>query len=136
VAEAAMFDTLVGTTGGVYRRSDSAFEPLGLESERIWAIHAWRDSENLTILAGSYGNGLFSSTDGGRSWAAANDGLTSSAFRCLGPDPLHPGAILAGTEPARLYRSEDGGQHWQELRGITQIPGHETWFLPYSPRAG
>ena len=131
-----MFDTFVGTTGGVYRRSGSALEPVGLESERIWAIHAWRDNGSVSILAGSYGNGMFRSTDGGRTWAPANEGLTATAFRCIGPDPLNPGAILAGSEPARLYRSENGGQSWQELSGITRVAGHETWFLPYSPRAG
>jgi len=131
-----MFDTYVGTTSGVYRLTDSAVEPLGLESERIWAIHAWRDNAGVTILAGSYGHGMYRSEDGGRTWLPANDGLTASAFRCISPDPLNPGAILAGTEPARLFRSRDGGRTWQELAGITRIAGHETWFLPYSPRAG
>lgn len=131
-----MFDTYVGTTNGVYRLTDSTIEPLGLESERIWAIHAWREGGRLTILAGSYGAGLYRSEDGGKTWDTASIGLTASAFRCLAPDPLNPGAILAGTEPARLFRSRDGGRTWQELAGITRIPGHEKWFLPYSPRAG
>ena len=131
-----MFDVYLGTTNGVYRLSDAAVEPLGLESERIWAIHAWRDGGRATILAGSYGNGLYRSEDGGASWSRADEGLTASAFRCLGPDPLDPGALLAGTEPARLFRSHDGGRTWRELAGITRIAGHETWFLPYSPRAG
>src|SRR5579884_4215530 len=127
-----MFDTYVGTTNGVYRLTESTAEPLGLESECIWAIHAWRDKGSLTILAGSYGNGMFRSNDSGRGWARANNGLTASAFRCITPDPLNPGAILAGTEPALLFRSRDSGETWQELAGITRIPGHEKWFLPYS----
>ncbi len=131
-----MFDTYIGATGGVYRLCDGAVEPLGLASERIWAIHAWRDGGALTILAGSYGNGLYRSEDSGHTWSPANTGLTASAFRCIAPDPLKPGAILAGTEPGRLFRSEDGGSTWQELAGITQIAGYEQWFLPYSPRAG
>ncbi len=131
-----MFDTYLGTTGGVYRLRDGAAEPLGLASERIWAIHAWRDHAALTILAGSYGNGLSRSEDGGSTWSPANAGLTASAFRCIIPDPLRPGAILVGTEPAHLFRSADDGRMWQELAGITQIAGHEQWFLPYSPRAG
>src|SRR5579883_1692886 len=131
-----MFDTYVGTTSGVYRLTDSSAEPLGLEAERIWAIHAWRDADRLTILAGSYGNGMYRSDDGGRAWEPANAGLTASAFRCIAPDPLNPGAVLAGTEPGRIFRSRDGGRTWQELSGITRIAGHERWFLPYSPRAG
>lgn len=131
-----MFDTYIGTTGGVYRLRDGAVEPLGLAAERVWAIHAWRDGGALTILAGSYGNGMYRSEDGGATWSAANTGLTASAFRCIAPDPLDPGAILAGTEPGRIYRSADGGRTWRELAGITRIAGYERWFLPYSPRAG
>ncbi len=131
-----MFDTYLGTTSGVHRLSATSVEPLGLESERIWALHAERHAGEVTILAGSYGNGMYRSEDGGRTWRAANVGLTASAFRCITPDPLQPGAILAGTEPARIFRSRDSGQSWDELAGITGIPGHEEWYLPYSPRAG
>ncbi len=133
-----MFETYVGTTTGVYCLREAAVDPLGLHSERIQAIYAWRDgaSGDTIMLAGSYGNGLYRSSDSGRTWSPANIGLTASAFRCFAPDPWTPDAVLAGTEPARLYRSRDGGQTWQELAGITRIPGHERWFLPYSPRAG
>jgi photosystem II stability/assembly factor-like uncharacterized protein len=131
-----MFDTYIGTTGGVYRLDGGAVEPLGLATERIWAIYAWRDGDALTILAGSYGNGLYRSEDGGDTWSPANAGLTASAFRCIAPDPLQPGALLAGTEPARLFRSADGGQTWRELAGIREIAGYDAWYLPYSPRAG
>src|SRR4051794_33916352 len=106
----ALFDTYIGTTGGAFRLRDGALEPLGLEAERVSAIHAWHDGEAATVLAGTYGNGLFRSADGGRTWSRAQDGLTASAFRFLMPDPGHPGALLAGTEPARVFRSEDGGE--------------------------
>ena len=131
-----MFNTYIGATNGVHRLSDGDLQPLGLDDERIWAIHAWRDGSADTILAGSYGNGMFRSTDDGETWASANDGLTSSAFRTIGPDPHQPGAILAGTEPGRIYRSHDDGSSWAELSGILALEGIEKWYLPYSPRAG
>jgi hypothetical protein len=121
---------------GAYRLSNGALEPLGLEGKRLWATHAFRENGNTIILAGSYGDGLFRSADGGQSWQPANDGLTAAAFRTLAPDPLNPGAILAGTEPGRAYRSHDGGQSWQELTGILELPEYADWYLPYSPRAG
>src|SRR5438309_2009316 len=105
-----MFDSYVGTTAGVYRLRDGALEALGLADERIWAVHAFSDGGTTTVLAGSYGNGLYRSADGGGSWSRVEDGLMASAFRCIGVDPLDPGAILAGTEPARIFRSRDGGQ--------------------------
>ena len=131
-----MFDAYIGTTGGVFRLRDEALEPLGLESERVSAIHAWREDDALAILAGSYGNGLFRSADGGRSWSRVQSGLSASVVRFLAPDPGDAGTLLAGTEPARIYRSHDGGLTWQELDGVRRIDGHEHWFLPYSPRAG
>ncbi len=132
----ATFDTYIGTTAGVHRLRDAALEPLGLEAERVSAIHAWRDGGSTTVLAGTYGNGLFLGVDGGSSWARVEAGLTAPAFRFLAPDPTQPGALLAGTEPARIYRSADAARTWRELDGVTRIEGHERWFLPYSPRAG
>jgi BNR/Asp-box repeat len=131
-----MFDAYVGTTDGVYRLRDEVLAPLGLKGERIWAIHAFADGGATVVLAGSYGNGLYRSVDGGQTWSRVEEGLTASAFRCIGPDPLDRGAILAGTEPARIFRSRDGGRTWRELDDIPRIEGHERWFLPYSPRAG
>lgn len=131
------FDTIIGTTDGVFRLTNGDLTPIGLSGQRIWAIHALRDaSGNDAILAGSYGDGMFRSPDGGRTWDAANDGLSSSAFRVILPDPLESSALLAGTEPGRIYRSTDDGQSWNELDGITDIDGHDAWYLPYSPRAG
>lgn len=132
-----MSATFVGTDRGVYRLEGAASEHLGLADSSIRAILTWPDRPDGTILlAGTYGDGLYRSSDGGRRWERVERGLTASAFRCIQPDPLNDGAILAGCEPGRLYRSWDGGQSWRELDGITRTPGHEQWYLPYSPRAG
>ena len=127
-----VFETFVGTAAGVLHIGTGA-EPLGLSDQRISAIHAFHDRKgDVVILAGSYGNGLFRTADGGRTWAAVTDGLTAPAARTIGPDPLDPGALLCGTEPARLYRSGDEGLTWSELDGIRALPAHEEWYLPYS----
>jgi photosystem II stability/assembly factor-like uncharacterized protein len=120
-----MVDAFLGTASGVLRLRDRALESLGLDGHSVTALHASDDA----LLAGTYGDGLFRSADGGRSWERIEAGLTASTFRFLT-------AELAGTEPARVYRSPDGGRTWEELDGITKIPGHEQWFLPYSPRVG
>jgi photosystem II stability/assembly factor-like uncharacterized protein len=107
----------VGTTDGVRRLGGGS---LGLDGLEVSALHAAGD----VLLAGTYGDGLFRSADAGRTWERVADGV----FRFVT-------AELAGTEPARVYRSPDDGLSWDELP-VTAIPGHENWFLPYSPRAG
>lgn len=122
----------VGSSNGVHRLDSGELVEIGLSGERVSAIYA----DGSVILAGTYGNGLFRSTDDGQSWQQVTDGLTSSAFRTIVPDPLDASAILAGTEPARLYRSTDGGQTWTEAEGIPALAPVDEWYLPYSPRAG
>jgi photosystem II stability/assembly factor-like uncharacterized protein len=135
----AEFETFVGSRDGVYRLGGSGLEECGLKGQRVWAIHAWRGREpdgRTTVLAGTYGDGIMRSDDGGQTWEPSSDGLTATALRCIQPDPTRPGALLCGTEPARAFRSEDGGRSWQELDGIHQLEGYQEWYLPYSPRAG
>lgn len=127
----------IGVRSGVYRLDHGELTPLGLAEHRCWAIHARRNqSGEDTLLAGSYGAGIFRSENSGRSWQPANTGLSALHLRSLQPDPTTPGALLAGTEPARLFRSNDDGRSWSELSGLTRLPGYEDWYLPYSPRAG
>jgi len=129
------YETYVGTRDGVVV-AGGGVEHLGLAGQRISAIHAFRDGTgDAVVLAGTYGDGLFRSSDRGRSWSPVT-GMTAPAARTIGPDPLDPAAILCGTEPARLFRSTDGGRTWTELAGIREIPAHVEWYLPYSPRAG
>lgn len=132
-----MVHAILGTRSGVYSLANGTIEHLGLESERVSAILALKNRQGKRrILAGSYENGLFLSDDDGRSWKEIADGFSANCVRWLGDDPLNPGNLLAGTEPGRIYRSDDLGETWKELDGIRDIPGHEDWYLPYSPRAG
>jgi photosystem II stability/assembly factor-like uncharacterized protein len=129
--------TYIGTRSGVYRLDADGLTPLGLDEHRFWAIHAWCNERGEdTLLAGSYGAGMFRSEDSGRGWQPANDGISATYLRSIQPDPSTPGAFLCGTEPARLFRSTDEGRSWRELSAIADLPGCADWYLPYSPRAG
>jgi photosystem II stability/assembly factor-like uncharacterized protein len=41
--------------------------------------------------------------------------------------------IYAGTKPAYMFRSEDGGSNWEELSGFREIPNRWWWFSPAEP---
>jgi photosystem II stability/assembly factor-like uncharacterized protein len=134
-----MFRTYIGTPAGVYRCDDNGLTQLGLAEHEFEAIYAFQESEsweNDIVLAGSYGQGIFRSADSGATWTPANKGLTAPALRTIVADPTRSGAIICGAEPGRGFRSVDGGQSWQEMAGISAIPGCSEWYLPYSPRAG
>ena len=87
-----------------------------------------------TIIAGTHGDGLHASFDGGRTWSLRSAGFDSrniftlAVVRAGGSDTLY-----AGTEPAYLYRSVDGGRSWEELPALRSFPTRERWNFPAPP---
>jgi photosystem II stability/assembly factor-like uncharacterized protein len=128
------FDPYLGTDDGVWALRAGTLEPLGLEGESVTALYARSADGVTTLLGGTYEHGLHRGDDG--DWTRVEAGLTASCLRFLGRDPTRADALLAATEPARVFRSEDQGRSWRELEGFTALPGRDAWFLPYSPRAG
>jgi photosystem II stability/assembly factor-like uncharacterized protein len=84
---------------------------------------------NGSILAGTE-DGVYRSGDG-HSWQEG--GLQGKTIRALTAAP--GGAAYAGTQPAALYRSEDGGETWSEVESLRRVPGAEEWGLPGDPSA-
>src|SRR5205814_8830962 len=41
--------------------------------------------------------------------------------------------VYAGTEPSRLFRSGDGGESWEELSALQEIPSRPDWSFPPRP---
>jgi photosystem II stability/assembly factor-like uncharacterized protein len=83
-----------------------------------------------TLYAGLRDGGVRRSADGGRTWidcALPEAGVFSLAVS--GAD----GAVYAGTEPSRLFRSDDRGASWRELEALLQLPSRPTWSFPPRP---
>jgi photosystem II stability/assembly factor-like uncharacterized protein len=81
------------------------------------------------VLAGGWGAGLHVSRDGGATWRQADlpeRDVVSVAVSAA------DGAMYAGTEPSRLFRSADGAR-WEELAGLQDIPSRPTWSFPPRP---
>ena len=71
-------------------------------------------SNPRTIYAGST-NGAYKSTDGGRTWAAINTGLTTLWVESLAIDPTSRQTLYAGSGGGAgggVYKSVDGGATW------------------------
>jgi len=65
------------------------------------------------VYAGTRGDGVLRSDDGGQTWQPA--GLAGHVVKALAASPTEPGVVYAGAKPPALYVSRDGGGQWAEL---------------------
>jgi photosystem II stability/assembly factor-like uncharacterized protein len=108
----------VGTIGeGVFRSLDGgqtfrrACDGMFVECDvRALVVHP-RDP--ATLYLGSE-MGLFASTDGADNWTKLPAPLEGLEVWSIEVVPARPEVILAGTRPARIFRSEDAGRTWAE----------------------
>lgn len=83
-----------------------------------------------TVYAGLRERGVRRTDDGGRGWvdcALPETGVFSLAVSAA------DGAVYAGTEPSRLFRSDDRGASWRELEALLELPSRPTWRFPPRP---
>jgi photosystem II stability/assembly factor-like uncharacterized protein len=67
-------------------------------------------SHSNNLYAGTYGNGLYRSTDGGLNWSAASGAMRSSYVAAIAVGPSS--TLLAGTLFSGVYRSADNAATW------------------------
>ena len=79
------------------------------------------------IYAGTSGEGLWKSRDGGRTWERMNLAEANVTSVAISPSD---GSVYAGTEPSKLFKSEDAVETWEELSALRTIPSAPTWSFP------
>ena len=109
----------LGTAGwGVWHSPDAGKSwvrhraPFPLNS-RIQALVPIPGESRGLLAAGD--TGLFASHDGGASWARIGTAGDLPTIWSLAVDPADPRTLFAGTRPAAVYRSRDGGWRWERL---------------------
>jgi photosystem II stability/assembly factor-like uncharacterized protein len=66
----------------------------------------------------------------------ASDGLDVPKIRWIAHHPNRSGTVVAGTEPAAIFVSRDGGRKWRACPEVAALRDEHGWYLPYSPEAG
>ncbi|MBI4466290.1 MAG: exo-alpha-sialidase [Acidobacteria bacterium] len=135
---------LVGTRkGGFLLRSDLRRKSWRVEGPFFagWEVnHLIRDLRCGRLWAAInttwWGNDLQASDDGGKSWRKASAGLGFAPERGLNlnriwhvtPDRAsRPERLWCGVDPGALFRSDDGGENWTEVRSLTDHPTRSAW---------
>lgn len=125
---------LAATGEGVTRasRSSTGDCPVTevLRGVRVNCLAASPHEPDL-VLAGTQGNGVLRSRDGGLTWQPA--GLEGWVVKSLAASPLERDVFYAGTKPAHVFVSRDGGDEWRDLDAFQAIPSLPTWRSPAEP---
>lgn len=100
-----------------------------------------RDGRTMLMAAstGHLGPTILRSTDGGRSWSEAKrppafpkgDALGRAVHHTFWLEPGHasePDVWWAGVSPPALFRSADGGDTWESVRGLNEHPMVGEWL--------
>jgi photosystem II stability/assembly factor-like uncharacterized protein len=133
---------LVGTPKGAFiLESDAARREWAVRGPFCegWPVHDMVvEPGSGAILAASgspwYGPAVWRSDDLGATWSHSSAGITHDGRD--GGEPVKTiwslaaapdGSILAGVEPAALFRSRDGGVTWTADTGLTDHPTRPSW---------
>lgn len=130
-----MNNLILGTEHGIVlcaRENGTWHEsPRGLADQQVTSLIA----REGVILAGTK-NGVFRSDDEGKTWRESSDGLTARHVRWMAFHPDISDLEFAGTEPANIFVSHDGGESWRACPEVAELRDRFKWSLPYSPEAG
>src|SRR4051812_38298319 len=105
---------VIGTTEGVFvAGTEQAARRTDLGEHAVNVVRQVGES----VLAGT-ADGIYRSADGGTTWQQV--GLAGLEVLEISAAPSDARLVYAGTRPAALFRSRDGGQSWAEVESFAK----------------
>jgi photosystem II stability/assembly factor-like uncharacterized protein len=108
------------TLAGLFKTTDGAASwtrvAEALPDQMIVAMVLDRARAGVLYVAAR--DGIHRSEDGGQTWVGLNDGLSTTNIRSLAQSRVDPRVFYTGTNGSGLYRSGDGGAHWEALPSV------------------
>lgn len=129
----------IGTVDGVFVLERGSGDNWFLRNRALEGIFVsgLTRLEDGGLVAATHGCGLARSDDGGATWRWINAGITQFDCWAVRSGRLQGEEVLiAGTMPARLFISRDGGASWSEAMGLRAVPSADRWFFPPPPHQG
>ncbi|MCL7971906.1 MAG: hypothetical protein M8866_07430 [marine benthic group bacterium] len=120
---------LVGTRGGLY----VVRWVHGERSAQVEESHFEGDDVRAIVPAGRSfytavsGHGVWKSEDQGRTWEQMTGPFDGHVVRSLAVSHRDPQILYAGTRPAALHISRDGGSKWEEMTEFRVLGVREGW---------
>jgi hypothetical protein len=146
---------LIGTRKGLFTarsRDDRArweLAPPEFAMNAIYALGA--DTRGAvprlfaSVMSEHWGASVVHSDDLGASWVEParspvifpeRTGASLERVWQIQPGPsAEPGVVWAGTQPSALFRSEDGGEHFELVRALWEHPHRPQWAAGYGGQA-
>ena len=136
---------LVGTRKGAFvfsaDRGRTKWEMSGPHwpgSDTFHAVYDGRGDGRLWLVRNDpvFGSEIHRSDDLGVTWESARQGPQVTSTDEVKLNKLwqvtlgaknEPDVVYAGAEPASLFKSEDAGETWNEIAGVTSHPTRERW---------
>lgn len=136
-SDAPSTEVLVGTNEGVVRMERTVtgwrVTDRTLTDLHIHAI--LKEPRSGLIFAGANRGSVHVSRDDGRTWERSDSGLYETNVYSLNCVVRKNGQtrIYLGTEPAKMFYSDDLGASWSELPNFRNVPNVDKWRFPGPP---
>lgn len=91
-------------------------ERLGPFGAKVTTV-VYHPTNPSIVYAGTWGNGIYKSVNGGTTWAPSSKGLSNLLIQSLAISPSRPNALYAGVYyqanvPSGIFKTIDGGANW------------------------